>query len=118
MKKAEKVLARFTDIAGVRAAMLASADGLPMESVIRDEGLAADELAALARDVAAVARRTVKELDDGKFVQGLLEYSKGAVLYTNLPMELLLVVVAARNVNKAHLWNAAARNFADVVGVL
>ncbi len=118
MKKADKVLAKLAALEGVRAVMLVSGDGLPLESVLHDTSLGAEELAAAARDGAAASRRIVSDLDCGQFVQGVVEYSKGTVLVTNLPFQLALVVVATRNVNKAALWNAVATHFNEVLNAL
>ena len=118
MKKAEEILGKLAALEGVRAVILVSGDGFPMESVIKDDALHADELAAVARDGAAATRQMVAELDGGQFVQGIVEYSKGTVLVTNLPLQISLVLVATRNANKAALWNAAASHFGEVMKAL
>lgn len=118
MKRAMEVLSKIAALDGVRAAVLVSGDGFPLESVIKDDALNPEEVAALARDGAAAARDMVEHMEQGQFVQGILEYSKGAVLLTNLPLRMTLAVVMARGGNKAALWNAAATAFPDVVRAL
>ena len=118
MKKALDVLNKIAALDGVRAVVIVSGDGFPLESVIRDLTLEADELAALARDGAAAAREMVENLEEGQFVQGVFEYSKGSILLTNLPLRMTLAVVAARGSNKAELWNAAASLFPEVLRAL
>ncbi len=118
MKKAEEVLNKIAALEGVRAVMLVSGDGFPMETVMRDANLNADELAAVARDGVTATRRMVAEIDGGQFIQAVVEYSKGTVLVTNLPLAMTLIVVATRNVNKATLWNGVAAYFAEVVRAL
>jgi predicted regulator of Ras-like GTPase activity (Roadblock/LC7/MglB family) len=118
VKKALEILNKFAAVDGVRAVVLVSGDGFPLESVISDDALDADEVAALARDGAAAARDMVENLDGGQFVQGVLEYSKGSVLLTNLPLRMTLVTVAAKGSNKAALWNAAASLFPEVLKIL
>ena len=118
MKKAEVVLNKLAALPGVRAVMLVSGDGLPLEAVMRDETLNADELAAIARDGVAATRQMVAEIDGGQFVQGVVEYSKGTVLVTNLPLAMTLIVLATRSVNKADLWNGVAAHFAEVLKAL
>ncbi len=98
--------------------MLVSGDGFPLEAVTNDASLVTEEVAALARDGAAAARRMVAELDEGQFIQGIIEYSKGTVLFTNLPLQMTLVLVGARGADKGALWNAAAANFREVVSAL
>ena len=118
MKKALEILNKFAAVDGVRAVLIVSGDGFPLESVISDDSLDAEELAALARDGAAAAREMVENLDGGQFVQGVFEYSKGSVLLTNLPLRMTLAIVAAKGSNKAALWNAAASLFPEVLRVL
>ncbi|HUV86710.1 MAG TPA: roadblock/LC7 domain-containing protein [bacterium] len=118
MKKATEVLNRIATLDGVRAVVLVSGDGFPLESVIRDETLNAEEVAALARDGAAAAREMVNDMEQGQFVQGVFEYSKGAILLTNLPLRMTLAVVMSRGGNKAALWNAAATAFPEVIRAL
>ena len=118
MKKALDVLNKIAALDGVRAVVIVSGDGFPLESVIRDLAFDADELAALARDGAAAAREMVENLEEGQFVQGVFEYSKGSILLTNLPLRMTLAVVAARGRNKAELWNAAASLFPEVLRAL
>ncbi len=118
MKKAMEVLNKIAALDGVRAAVLVSGDGFPLESVIKDEALNVDEVAALARDGAAAARDMVESIEQGQFVQGIFEYSKGAILLTNLPLRMTLAVVISRGGNKAALWNAAATAFPEVIRAL
>jgi len=118
VKKATEVLNRIATLDGVRAVVLVSGDGFPLESVIRDETLNAEEVAALARDGAAAAREMVNDMEQGQFVQGVFEYSKGAILLTNLPLRMTLAVVMSRGGNKAALWNAAATAFPEVIRAL
>ena len=118
MKKATEVLSKIAALDGVRAVVLVSGDGFPLESVIKDEALNAEEVAALARDGAAAAREMVEEMEQGQFVQGVFEYSKGTVLLTNLPLRMTMAVVMSRGGNKAALWNAAATAFPEVVRAL
>jgi predicted regulator of Ras-like GTPase activity (Roadblock/LC7/MglB family) len=118
VKKATEVLNKIAALDGVRAVVLVSGDGFPLESVIRDETLNAEEVAALARDGAAAAREMVNDMEQGQFVQGVFEYSKGAILLTNLPLRMTLAVVMSRGGNKAALWNAAATAFPEVVRAL
>jgi len=118
VKKAEDILNKFAALDGVRAALIVSGDGFPLEAVIADDALDADELAALARDGAAAARDMVENLEGGQFVQGVFEYSQGSILLTNLPLRMTLAVVAAKGSNKAALWNAAASLFPEVLRVL
>jgi predicted regulator of Ras-like GTPase activity (Roadblock/LC7/MglB family) len=118
VKKTVEVLNKIAAVKGVRAALLVSGDGFPLESVIADDAFDADELAALARDAAAAARDMVENLEGGQFVQGVIEYSKGSILLTNLPLRMTLAVVAAKGSNKAALWNAAAALFPEVLRAL
>ncbi|UCH78901.1 MAG: roadblock/LC7 domain-containing protein [Candidatus Coatesbacteria bacterium] len=118
MKKATDVLDKIAGTAGVRAVMLISGDGLPLEAVVKDDTLRAEEVAALARDAAAAARDMVYELEEGQFVQGIFEYSKGVVLLTNLPLRMTLAVITSPEANKAQLWNTAAALFPEVVRAL
>lgn len=118
MKKATEVLNKIAALDGVRAVVLISGDGFPLESVIKDEALKAEEVAALARDGAAAAREMVEEMEQGQFVQGVFEYSKGTILLTNLPLRMTMAVVMSRGGNKAALWNAAATAFPEVIRAL
>lgn len=118
VKKALDVLNKIAALDGVRAVLLVSGDGLPLESVVNDAALDADELAALTRDGAAAARAMVEDIEQGQFIQGVIEYSKGAVLLTNLPLRMTLAVVMSREGNKAALWNAAATLFPEVIRAL
>jgi len=118
VKKALDVLNKIAALDGVRAVVIVSGDGFPLESIIRDSAFDADELAALARDGAAAARDMVGNLDGGQFVQGVFEYSKGSIVMTNLPLRMTLVIVAAKGSNKAALWNAAASLFPEVLKIL
>lgn len=118
MKQAQAVLSKIAGVEGVRAVLLVSGDGFPLETVIGAGSLPADEVAAIARDATAAARKLVEELDQGQLIQGLLEYSKGAVLFTNLPLGMTLIVVARKGVNKAALWNATASNFREILKAL
>jgi len=56
VKRAMEVLDKIAALDGVRAVVLVSGDGFPLESVIKDDALNAEEVAALARDGAAAAR--------------------------------------------------------------
>jgi len=118
VKKALDVLHRIAGTSGVRAVMLVSGDGLPLEAVVKDDTFDAEEVAALARDAAAAVRDMASGLEEGQFVQGIFEYSKGVVLLTNLPLRMALAVIASREANKAHLWNTAAALFPEVVRAL
>ncbi len=118
MKRAMEVLNKIAALDGVRAAVIVSGDGFPLESVIKDETLSAEEVAALACDGAAAARDMVQNMEQGQFVQGVFEYSKGAILLTNLPLRMTLAVVISRGGNKAALWNAAATAFPEVIKAL
>ena len=118
MKKATEVLKKIAALDGVRAVVLVSGDGFPLESVIKDEALDAEAVAALARDGAAAAREMVEEMEQVQFVQGVFEYSKGTILLTNLPLRMTMAVVMSRGGNKAALWNAAATAFPEVVRAL
>jgi predicted regulator of Ras-like GTPase activity (Roadblock/LC7/MglB family) len=118
VKKAMEVLNKIAALDGVRAAVLVSGDGFPLESVIKDEALNVEEVAALARDGAAAAREMAENIEQGQFVQGVFEYSKGAILLTNLPLRMTLAVIMSRGGNKAALWNAAATAFPEVIRAL
>jgi len=118
VKKALDVLNRIAAVDGVRAVILVSGDGFALESVVKDDVLNVEEIAALARDGAAAAREMVENIEQGQFVQGVLEYSKGAILLTNLPLRMTLAVIMSRRGNKAAIWNAAAALFPEVVRAL
>jgi predicted regulator of Ras-like GTPase activity (Roadblock/LC7/MglB family) len=105
-------------VEGVRAAVLVTGDGMPLEYVVKDAALNPEEVAALLRDGVAALRRMLAELEQGQLVQGVLEYSKGTVLFTNLPLNMTLALVAARGANKAELWNATATHFPEVLAAL
>ena len=66
MKKATEVLKKIAALDGVRAVVLVSGDGFPLESVIKDEALNAEEVAALARDGAPAAPEMVGEIEQGQ----------------------------------------------------
>jgi predicted regulator of Ras-like GTPase activity (Roadblock/LC7/MglB family) len=112
------VLQKLAALDGVRAVLIISADGFPLESVINDKTLDADELAALVRDGAAAARGMAEEVDSAQFVQGVFEHSKGSILLTNLPLSMTLAILAGKGGNKPALWNAAATHFPEVIRAL
>jgi len=118
MKKAFEVLNKLAAVEGVRAAVLVAGDGFPLEAVVKDETLRTEEVAALTCDGVGAIRSMLAELEGGQFVQGVLEYSKGAVLITNLPLKMTLVLIASRSANKARLWDAVAANFKEVMAAL
>lgn len=118
MKKATEVLNKLAAVEGVRAAVLVAGDGFPLEAVVKDEALSADEVAALVCDGVGAIRGMLSELEGGQFVQGVLEYSKGSLLLTNLPLKMTLVLIAARSANKARLWDAVAANFKEILAAL
>jgi len=118
MKKTYEVLHKLAAVEGVRAAVLVSGDGIPLEAVVKDAALDAEMVAASLRDGAGAVRRVLAELDLGQLAQGVIESSQGTVLITNLPLNMTLVLVAARGANKAALWNAAVQHFREVMAAL
>ncbi|MCP4229344.1 MAG: roadblock/LC7 domain-containing protein [bacterium] len=118
MKQATGLLKTITGVQGVRAAVLASGDGFAMEAEIRDSSIDPELTAVLTRDAVAAARKMFSELDQSQFIQGIYEYTKGTILFANLPGGAYLVILASKDAEKAKVWNGVASNFKDLLKVL
>ena len=118
MKQASDLLSIIADNHGVRAVVLTSGDGFAMEKDIRDDNLNADYVAVISRDVVEAARKMFFELDKSQFVQGVIEYANGVVLFANLPRGTYLIVIASKELNKAQIWDCVARNFQGLLKVI
>jgi predicted regulator of Ras-like GTPase activity (Roadblock/LC7/MglB family) len=118
MKQASDLLKKIADNQNVRAVVLTDGDGFAMEKEIRDNNIDADFLAVISRDMVAAARKMFFELDKGQFMQGVIEYSNGVVLFTNLPRGAYLVVLTSKNANKAKVWDSIAGNFRGLLEII
>lgn len=109
------LLSELAELPSVKAAILISDDGLPLENVVGDPTVSADEVAALARDGAFHLRKMLDDLGGSRLVQAIIEHTDGSVLFANLPYDITLVVLSKKGSNKGEIWNAVVARFPRLV---
>lgn len=109
------LLSELAEQPSVKAAILISDDGLPLENVVGDPTVNADEVAALARDGAFYVRKMLDDLDGSRLVQAIIEHTDGSILFANLPYEVTLVVLIRKGSNKGEIWNAVVSRFPRLI---
>jgi predicted regulator of Ras-like GTPase activity (Roadblock/LC7/MglB family) len=114
-ENAKVLLKELADITSVKAAILISEDGLPLEKVAGEPTVNADEVAALARDGAFHIRKMLKDLGGARFVQAVIEHTNGSLLFANLPYGVTLVVLVGKGSNKGEIWNAVVARFPRLI---
>jgi len=112
---AKTLLSELAGLSSVKAAILISDDGLPLENVVGDPTVDADEVAALARDGVFHLRKMLGDLGGSRLVQAIIEHTNGSVLFANLPYDVTLVVLAKKGSNKGEIWNAVVARFPRLI---
>ncbi len=118
LEKAKDLLAELATNPSVKGALLISKDGLPLESVTGDESINAEEIAAVARDGASHLRKMLRDINGSRLVQAIVEHTNGAMLFTNLPYDVTLVVLIEKGSNKGEIWNSVVARFPRLIKVV
>jgi predicted regulator of Ras-like GTPase activity (Roadblock/LC7/MglB family) len=93
---------------GVDLVAVASSDGFLIEAA-HNEGLDAEELAAVATNGLMVAKAIGMELKRGAIGSVIFEYDKGTIMMNTLDEELVLLLLAHPGVNLGRLRLLARR---------
>ena len=112
---AKGLLSELAELPSVKAAILISDDGLPLENVVGEPTVNADEVAALARDGAFHLRKMLNDLGGSRLVQAIIEHTDGSLLFANLPYDVTLVVLIKRGSDKGEIWNAVVSRFPRLI---
>lgn len=105
------LLGRLQVAGGVDLVAVASSDGFLIEAA-HDDGMDAEEFAAVATNGLMVAKAIGMELKRGAIDSAIFEYGNGTLLMTTLDEDLILVLLANRGVNLGRL-RLLARRYRD-----
>lgn len=118
MAVTEQIRGLLTELAqnpSVNAVLLFSENGLPLESVINDEKVDAEEVAAVARDGIFHLRKMLEQMDGYRLIQAIVEHTAGSLLFANLPYDVTLVIFLAKGSNKGDIWNSVVARFPRLI---
>lgn len=103
------LLGRLQTAGGVDLVAVVSSDGFLIEAA-HNEGLDAEELAAVATNGLMVAKAIGMELNRGAIDSATFEYGNGTIIMTTLDEELVLLLLANPDVNLGRLRLLARRH--------
>ncbi len=83
--------------ASLEGAVLVSADGLPIASVVRS-GIEEDRVSAISAAILSLGERAVKELDKGMLEQITIKAEGGYVIFSGIGQDAVLTVLASNDV--------------------
>ena len=113
------VLERLQLAGNVDLAAVVSTDGFLIESAAAQGGgdgaVNAEEFASVAVNGMMVARALGREIERGDVTDALLEYERGTVIIQTLDEEIVLVLLAAHDVNLGRLRLLARRYREEIV---
>jgi predicted regulator of Ras-like GTPase activity (Roadblock/LC7/MglB family) len=111
----KSLLYELTENPSVKAAVLISDDGLPLENAVTDPAVNAEEVAALARDGVFRIRKMLESINGSRLVQAMIEHTNGSILFANLPYDVTLAVLIRKGSNKSEIWNAVVSRFPRLI---
>ena len=97
------ILEKLVRNAGLEGAVLTTADGLPVESVL-PAGLSEDRLAAMSAAILSLGERAVIELEKGKMEQITVKSDHGYIIVTGIGDEAVLTVMAGADAKLGLLY--------------
>ncbi len=102
---------------GIDAVIVLGRDGLIIDSRVRD-GLDSESLAALVPSVVESCNRLGDASEKGEFGMGVVEYTQGLVIVTDLTSESLLAILVQRDTNIGNLLYELKRHRASIAQLL
>lgn len=116
MADLDELLAGFTRVRGVSAALVVGQDGLVLQSAIAPgaEEADVDVLGAMASSGLVPAQEIGSETGRGRLLQGIYEYESGVVVIEPIGGSAILVVVTTASANLGLLRLQARKVHADV----
>jgi len=101
--KFKAVLEKLVRDAGLEGAVLTTADGLPVESVL-PAGQSEERLAAMSAATLSLGERAAFELEKGALEQITIKAEKGYVILTGIGEEAVLTVMAPHDAKLGLLY--------------
>ncbi len=115
--KIREIVEEATSLAtGIKAWMLLSKEGLPIDAAV-PESLEAAEIAAMAASILGVADLAAERLDQGQLEEVLITNEHGQIILKSAG-EKAIIVLAARRDMKPGLLVYAAKSAADRIAPL
>ncbi len=96
MDRYEAILQELIKSSGLEGAVLVSADGLPISSVLKP-GIEEDRVAAMSAAILSLGERVVEELQKGTLEQISVKGDSGYIILTGVGTEAVLTVLADVN---------------------
>ena len=96
MDKYEKVLQDLLKSSGLEGAVLVSADGLPISSVLKP-GIEEDRVAAMSAAILSLGEKVTEELEKGVLEQITVKGEDGYIVLTGIGQEAVLTVLASNS---------------------
>ena len=94
MDKYEKVLQELIKNSGLEGAVIVSADGLPISSVLKP-GVEEDRVAAMSAAILSLGEKVTEELEKGVLEQLTVKGEDGYIVLTGIGQEAVLTVLAS-----------------------
>ena len=94
MDKYERILQELIKSSGLDGAVLVSADGLPISSVLKP-GIEEDRVAAMSAAILSLGERVTEELQKGLLEQISVKGEYGYIVLTGIGKEAVLTVLAS-----------------------
>jgi len=113
----EKILRRMENVPGVEGAALVSADGFMLASSLPPD-FSEDRVAAMGAAMVSIAERVNKELNRGKFELSIISGSDGYTIATEVGLEAILVVLAAKNAKLGWVFFEVRRAAEELAQIL
>ncbi|NPA42150.1 MAG: hypothetical protein GXO18_07760 [Aquificae bacterium] len=94
MDKYESILQELIKNSGLEGAVLVSADGLPISSVLKP-GIEEDRVAAMSAAILSLGEKVAEELQKGNLEQITIKGHDGYVILTGIGQDAVLTVLAS-----------------------
>ena len=101
--KFKEVLEKLVRDAGLEGAVLTTADGLPVESVL-PANQSEERLAAMSAATLSLGERAVFELEKGELEQVTIKAEKGYVILTGIGEDAVLTIMAPHDAKLGLLY--------------
>ncbi|HID79406.1 MAG TPA: hypothetical protein EYH48_03185 [Aquifex aeolicus] len=101
--KFKPILEKLVRNADLEGAVLTTADGLPVESVL-PAGMSDERLAAMSAAILSLGERAALELEKGSLEQITVKAQKGFVIVTGIGQEAVLTVMAPHDAKLGLLY--------------
>jgi len=109
MPSLEELLQIFTDIKGVKAALIVGRDGFVIEGSAEDEA-DIEFLGAIASTGLSSPEAMSKELDLGPLTQAMIEYEGGPMVLSPIGEEAILAIIAEATSNLGRIRYTIRKN--------